>query len=213
MEPTTNRSSIHERMMAVMQDRRPDRPPFIGRLELWRRGHMRSGTLPAEYHDLTLTEIHRAVGMGQQQFVALFKVKLHGVELAVSFEGEELHRETDPLVGPFPRGGFTMPEDRIGTMTVEYITPVGTITVQEQILMDEYKWGIGFYTVKHAFEEEADYRTAQYVLERAEYILQTDELRATETRLGDIGYAVPHLGRTPFQGMLLDYFHTTGMFC
>lgn len=72
MGPQTVQQSIHDRVDAVLRGDRPDSLPYIDRLELWYKAHQRAGTLPAGYHDLTLTEIHRQVGIGQQVFRAAY---------------------------------------------------------------------------------------------------------------------------------------------
>ena len=90
--------SIHDRVAAVLKGERPDRLPFIDRLELWHKGLLHTGTLPNAYRDLPLTEIHRRVGMGQQKFLSPYSLRLRGTEVIVHFEGKVIHREIDPVV-------------------------------------------------------------------------------------------------------------------
>ncbi|NJN80976.1 MAG: hypothetical protein HC802_00920 [Caldilineaceae bacterium] len=62
MAETMRRMSVFDRVEAVLRGQQPDRPPFIGRLELWHRGLSYADKVPAAYREMSLTEIHRAVG-------------------------------------------------------------------------------------------------------------------------------------------------------
>ena len=80
---------IYSRVLATLKGEKPDRLPFIDRMELWYSAHSRDGTLPDEFKNaggdrspnimsafavpvpanldvMRLTEIHRAIGFGQQ---------------------------------------------------------------------------------------------------------------------------------------------------
>ncbi len=50
MDPApAGKLTMRERVEAVLLGRRLDRLPFLDRLEIWHRCHVRAGTLPAEY--------------------------------------------------------------------------------------------------------------------------------------------------------------------
>ena len=91
------RMTIRQRVDAVLSGRKPDRLPFLDRLETWHRCHARAGALPGEYSHLSLSEIYSDVGMGQQKFVVPYSLRLRGVEVTASFNGEPSYRETDPV--------------------------------------------------------------------------------------------------------------------
>ena len=94
--------SVHDRVLAVIQGRKPDRIPFCDRLELWRTALVRQGRLPAKYEGLSLNDTQREVGMGQMKFVAPYDYRLVGAELTVRFNGELVRRETDPVTSRWP---------------------------------------------------------------------------------------------------------------
>ncbi len=79
--------SMRDRVLAVLEGRKPDRHPFIDRLELWYSTHERAGGLPAPYTGLSLTEVHRAVGIGQQRFVFPYALRLRGSEVEAPIRG------------------------------------------------------------------------------------------------------------------------------
>jgi hypothetical protein len=199
-------------VVAVLTGNKPDRLPFIGRLELWRRGRAHTGGLPEEFRALSLDQLHRAVGMGQQRFTYPLSLRLRGVEMICEFEREMLYREADPLVDNFPDVDHLVPRDRTGVMTTRFITPVGQLTVQHTMLEEMLASGSRSYVTRHPVNEEADFRTVEYILERGEHVPRYDRVRALEAKLGDAGFVIPSLGRIPYQQVLIDYMRTDAMF-
>jgi hypothetical protein len=212
MDAAAGKQSFRERVLAVLAGRKPDRLPFIGRLELWRRGLLHTGGLPEEFGALSLTEIHRAVGMGQQQFTLPLSQRLRGVEMTCEFEGETLARKTDPVVDNFPDLDHLAPRDRTGVTTTHFATPVGELIVQHTVLEEMLAAGSRSYMTRHPIEDDADFRTLEYVLERADWVPRFDRVPAAEARLGDAGFLIPSLGRIPFQQVLIDYMRSDDIF-
>ena len=90
--------TINDRVTAVFAGERPDCIPFIDRMELWYKSHYRQGTLPEEFKEMSLNEIHQAVGIGRQKFTAPYALKLRGVEVVYTFENEVIFRESEPVM-------------------------------------------------------------------------------------------------------------------
>ena len=91
-------SNIFNRVVKVLHGEQPDRLPFIDRLELWYTAHQRAGTLPNRFQGLTLSQIHRQVGISQQRMVMVAEVCLHRVEVAATHEGTVIYHEIAPTV-------------------------------------------------------------------------------------------------------------------
>jgi hypothetical protein len=212
MDAAGRQQSIRERVLAVLAGRKPDRLPFIGRLELWRRGLLHTGRLPEEVGALSLSELHLAVGMGQQRFTYPLSLRLRGVELTCTFEGETLARDADPLVDNFPDLDHLVPRDRTGVTTTRFATPVGELTVQHTLLEEMLAAGSRSYVTRHPIEDDSDFRTLEWVLERADWVPRFGRVRAAEARLGDAGFLIPSLGRIPFQQVLIDYMRSDDIF-
>jgi hypothetical protein len=181
-------------------------------LEIWHKHHSRAGTLPAEFQGRSLTDVHRAVGMGRQKFVTPYALKLHGVQLTVTFEGQQLLRQSDPLVEEFPLISSLAVDDRPGVTSIELSTPAGRLRVQHEILASMVADGTATYVKEHLIKQEADYTILEAILERAEYVPLYDRIYMAETELGSIGYVVPTLQRIPFQQVLLEYLGETALF-
>jgi hypothetical protein len=128
------------------------------------------------------------------------------------FGGEVQLREAEPLVDNFPDVDHLVSRDRTGVTTTRFSTPVGQLVIEHTLLEPMRAAGARSYVTRHPVEDEADFRTLEYILERAEVVPQHDRFRALENRLGDAGLLIPALGRVPFQHVLIDYMRTDDMF-
>jgi hypothetical protein len=215
MEDTKQKWSMHERVSAVLEHRKPDRHPFIDRMELWYQSKHQEGTMPENFKGMSLNEIHEAVGIGRQKFSAPYAFKLHGVEVVITFENEIIFRESEPVSEYFPAqwAPEQVPRDKPGTTRVEFITPVGRVGLTYAFADSMMALsGIEPYLTEHLIKEEADYRTVEYIIERAEFVPWFDKIRADEKMLGENGFVVPCLHRIPFQQALLEYLGEIPLF-
>ncbi len=206
--------TVHERVIAILVGRKPDCLPFIDRLEIWHRSHVRRGTLPEEFQGMSLTEVHAAVGMGQLKFVTPCALRLRGVEVVCRFEGEVAYHETDPLLERTRSLGAPglVAQDKPGVTVVEFITPVGGLQLQFELLDQMIADGVVPYPKDHLIKHEADYRTVEYILDRVEVVPRYDEVLEEVERVGGHGLIVPGLERIPFQQLLLEYLGETDLF-
>ena len=204
--------SIRERLLAVLHGQRPDRLPFLDRLEAWHATHRRAGSLPARFEALSLTDVHRAVGMGQQRFVVPYALRLRGVEVVSTFNAEPPKRESDPVVLEFPGMWDLVPPDRPGVTQTELRTPVGRLRLSQELLAEGVAHGTSPYLREHLIKEPADYVTAGWIIERAEFVPCYERVSAEETVIGGNGYVVPLLHRIPFQQILLEYLGEAPLF-
>ena len=207
-----SKMTIRQRVEAVLTGRRPDRLPFHDRLENWHRWHTRAGTLPLEYTGLALSEIHAAVGMGQQKFVVPYGLRLRGVEVSAEFNGEACYREFEPVVESFPGMWDLVAADRPGVTVTRLTTPAGKLSVRHEVLPDMVAMGVEPYLREHLIKDTVDYRTVAYILERAEFVPAYEKLSAAEAQVGENGYAVPLVHRIPFQQALLEYLGEVNLF-
>jgi uroporphyrinogen-III decarboxylase len=207
-----NKLTVRDRVMAVLEGEKPDRLPFIDRLELWYTSRSRVGTLPEELVGMSLNEVHQAVGIGQQKFLFPYSLKLRGVEVISSFEGETVYREIDPVVDTFPTMSELVKQDEVGVTAVELITPIGTLTLRHEVLGHMVVTGSHPYLTEHPLKGESDCRTLEYILERAEYVPQYERLHREQTEIGDTGFVVPLVARIPFQQVLIDYLGEVPLF-
>jgi uroporphyrinogen-III decarboxylase len=199
---------------AVLSGQKPDRLPFIDRLQLWYDAHRYADTMPAQYAGMTVEEVHEAVGIGHFKFVDPYALRLCGVELICRFGERMLRRETDPLISGFPTrwGSSLVPHDEAGVTEAELIAPSGRLRIGWQMAESMIGKGILPYVKEHPVKGEEDYATAIAILERADVVPLFDQVYAAKERMGGSGFVVPHLNRIPFQLALLEYVGEVPLF-
>ncbi len=207
--------TMKERVLAVLDRKLPDRLPFIDRIEIWYKGMHARGAMPRSYANMSLNDVHKAVGIGREKFSIPYALKLRGAEIRITFDNELIYQETDPDVRYFPAQypPEQIPRDKPGTSIVEYKTPVGTVSVSyvfaESMLSLS---GMEPYMTTHLIKEPADFRTIEYILERADYVPLYTEFKAEEEEVGPNGFVVPCIHRIPFQQALLEYLGEMSLF-
>ena len=207
--------SMRDRVLAVLDGRLPDRLPFIDRIEIWYKGMQARGTMPPAYEGMSLNQVHAAVGIGREKFSIPYALKLCGVDMRILLDGEVIHREADPNVRYFPAqyAPEEIPRNRPGTSVVEYRTPRGSVSVSYVFAESMISLsGMEPYLTTHLIKEAGDYRTIEYILERAEFVPLYEEFKAEERDVGSHGFVVPCIHRIPFQQALLEYLGEMHLF-
>jgi hypothetical protein len=208
-------SSMRDRITAVLKGEKPERLPFIDRMELWYAGKLHRNAMPERFVNKSLDEVHQIVGMGRQKFTAPYAFKLRNVEVVATFEDEIVKRETEPISEYFPAAWAPpeVPREKAGKTLIDFITPVGKIQIKYLYADSMVQMGGAEpLLAEHLIKVEEDYRTVEYIVERAEFIPQFDNIFDDEKMLGDNGYVVPCLHRLPFQQMLLEYLGEMHLF-
>ncbi len=209
---TSTPMSVRQRVAAVLRGEKPDRLPFVDRIDVWYACHKRSGTLPPEFVGRSPTEIHRAIGMGQQKFVVPYLLRLRGVELIARFNGQVCYHETDPCLEFFCGMFDYLDTAQAGLTVTELTTPVGKLRVQHELLEENVASGTEHYIREHFIKEDQDYRTVEYLIEHAEFVPRFEKVAELEALLGEIAFVVPMVPRIPFQQALLEYLGEVQLF-
>ena len=145
--------SQRDRIVAVLQGRKPDRHPFVTRLESWYKSHQRSQTLPDRFQGCTLTEVHRSVGVWQLKFMPSYGLKLRGVEVSASFDGETYYREWEPVFDNFPGMWDLISTERAGETLTELKTPIGNLRLCHDILPEGIFTSTDPYLKEHLIKD------------------------------------------------------------
>ena len=212
MNDTVMRTSVHDRVSAIFQGVKPDRIPFIDRLEVWYRVHSRAGTLPEEFRGMTVTEIHRAVGIGQQVYLVPYVFKMHGVDVIARFNGEIIFQEHEPVMEFFCGISELASYEQPGVTEIELLTPLGKLRAQHELLPENILSGTEPYLKEHLIKDVPDFQVVEYILENQEFIPRYEKVADEAARLGHIGYVVPMTPRIPFQQVLLEYLGEIPLF-
>jgi len=204
--------SMYSLALAAM-DRQPTASlPFITRLETWYKAHTRTHTLPPEYRGLSLDEVHQALGVGRLRFVVPYALRLRGVEVRATCDGQEIFHAYEPEIENFPGMWDYVANDQPGVTLSELVTPRGKLHLQHGLVAENVITGTEPYLKEHLIKDSADYRIVEYILERAEFVERFDALYAEQNRLGPDAFVVPLVHRLPFQQVLLEYLGETPLF-
>ena len=91
-----------ERVLLTLQGNKPDRIPFISRMDFWFRGLNIQDKIPEPYRGLNLSEVHQAIGFGREDWYCPCAYKYKKMELILYFEGQEILHEYEPEISYFP---------------------------------------------------------------------------------------------------------------
>ena len=198
-------STIRDRVVAVLEGRKPDRIPFIDRMDFWYRGMSYQDKIPEPFREMSLSEIHQVIGFGQEDWLSPCAYKYHNLELVSRVEGCEILHEYEPEISFFPDLWGKIPVDKAGDTTTELITPVGKLFYKHRLLEESIRSGTTRpqLTVRPVREPE-DYRIYEYIIEHSEFVPRFEAFYEREAGLAGSGYLVPMLNRVPFQSLLID---------
>lgn len=205
MNTSNQKMSMRNRVLAILQGRKPDRIPFIDRMDFWYRGCLQQGKMPQEFKAKSLSQIHDSIGFGHEDWQYPYVTKYHHLELKLTFEGKEIYHEIDPEITNFPTLWGMIPVDKAGLTTTELMTPVGKLVYQHKMLQESVISGTTRpQMTSRPIKEAADYRTYEYIIEHSEFIPRYIPFFKRETQVGENGYLVPIVERIPFQHLLID---------
>lgn len=235
MENEKTPPNMYHRVLSMLEGKKPDRIPFIDRMELWYSAHTLNGTLPDRYkaetsdaaasimslfavpiaagtRGMTLSQIHRDLGFGQQMQMICHARRLKGVELIQKLDGEVFYHQKDPVIQFFPRIFSLLTRDKPGEQTAEFITPVGTLTIKSILTPEVIQQGGIPLMTEHPFKDISDYAIYEYIFERAEFVPRFEEVHETQKQLGEFGFVISMLNRIPFQQLALDHVGEINLF-
>lgn len=193
-----------ERIQRTLRGESVDLIPWATRLDIWHTAQTRGGALPPDLAGMDLMEIHRRLGIGRQGYARLTRMKLHGVDLRVTFNGAVIDREHAPVLD-FPISRASVPAETPGETELTFRTPAGTARLRfgtNDILIREAAVP---YVVKHIVTDDDDFPAVQWIVDHAEVVPSYEEFERVEQEIGDYGFTIGMLGRIPFQQILLDY--------
>jgi hypothetical protein len=167
-----------ERFLAVLEGRKPDRIPWVPRLDIWYNYHTRRNNMPSGYRGLGLDAIRRKLGAGHAaRDGTVYKKVCEGFEIKEKFIGNELHRHL--------------------------ITPIGAVT---EILVRDPDFPEGDYLHKeHFIKQVEDYKVMEYVEQHTHYEPDYPSYVKYDEEIGDEGLPICHTGDVPMNTIIREY--------
>lgn len=169
-----------ERQLAALSGEKPDRIPWMPRLEIWYTANYLAGTLPPEFAGMRLGEVQKALGLG--------KTARTGHVYTTRMKGVEVHERRDGLMTRF-----------------DYVTPVGTVSKLVMRTPELDALGIYPLEVEHHIKTENDIETVMYIVENTEYFPAYEQFIDYDESVGDAGLPMIQIGDVPFHHYLEVY--------
>ena len=181
-----------ERCLAAIRGEKPDRLPWVPRLEFWHRVRLRQGTLPPDLCSLTLTEITERLGVGCYSSVPDF-TDLTNPDAMLDRALAIFHHAVLPY-------RVTLQEvdrrvTRRGQETaVEYHTPAGSIRTASVMTEEMLDAGVSMpYVTEHAIREPKDFEVVGHIFSHLKVEPDFDGYLARRQEVGESGVAVAFL--------------------
>ena len=215
MAKTAAAGTKRDRLFSLLSGRTPDRIPFIDRMNLWYGAKRYAGTMPERFANMNLAQIHETVGIGRLSFKSCCAHRLVGVDMRVVFEGNEIDRQSNPVIALFPNSEAPpfVSRDKPGRTRVYLSTPVGGLTMEWHVSPNALPMGgISPYLEEHPVKTLDDLPVAEWIVEHLEFVPLFDDYLAEDADLGPDGFAIPLLPRIPFQQVLLEYVGEVPLF-
>jgi len=169
-----------ERIQAIIEGKRPDKIPWIPRLQIWYNAHKSNHTLPQKYRDWNLRDIEKDLGMGTPaRDGRVFSSQTKNVEVKSHRSGNEI---------------FT-----------EYITPVGTVSTKHIIVEKLQQAGMSPYQVEHMIKRPEDYDVVEYMIENTILTPTYDDFILYDQQIGDDGLPLVNTGDCPMHQIMREY--------
>jgi len=181
-----------ERILAAIRGERPDRLPWVPRLEFWHRAAVRQGTLPPDLRSLSLEEITERLGVGCYSSVPDFTDATRSDAMLDRGLGI-FHLPVLPY-----RVTLQDVERRVvrsGRETVvEYHTPRGTLRTATVFTEEMLDAGASIsWIVEHALREPGDFDVAGHIFSHLKVEPQLHGYLARRDALCERGLAVGYL--------------------
>ena len=176
-----------ERILCALSGRRPDRIPWVPRLDLWNRGRRYSQTLPRELVSLSLPQIIERLNVGWYATIPDYGECDNGdLDRALGIFRSEAYPYRVILEGVDRQVTVRGPET-----AVEYVTPVGSIRTVTTFTEEMRQAGVSSsWITAHAIQDPRDIEVVGYIFSHIKVIPALEGYLALRAQVGDKGLAV-----------------------
>lgn len=169
--------------LKAMRGKRPERIPFIGRMDLWYNYNRARGTLPQRYQGWHLWDIQRDLGIGVFAFGAwipkFFRVEHRGVGVRTSSTRTE--------------------------RVVRYDTPHGTLQTRHVLAEELIDADVTGMQVEHMYKDAGDFDALLFLLENTVVTPDYADYEKIQKDIGEDGISLPFTGYVPMHELAHVY--------
>ena len=199
-----------ERILSVIRGKEVDHIPWVPRIDLWYNHHRKNRTLPPGYQGMGIWDILRQLGTAlYDREGQVYRETMHNVVVRVRYqnnvwENEDFSRYLTPLQG-MPLSVVEQLGLGPGKVTVEYVTPLGTMTAVFTLTSELLQSGVVPLQTEHPITKKEHYRIAEYIVEHTEITPTYDRFLEQEKNLGEDGVVFGKVLYSPIHQFLKGY--------
>ena len=179
-----------ERILCALSGAKPDRIPWVPRLEFWVRGNKHTNTLPAGFENLSMNQIIEKLGVGTYASIPDFTDVEESGGLPDRTLGI-LRSQACPFEVVHGEGVERIITEVDGETIVEYITPVGSIKTGHKFTEEMRECGVSTsYITRHAINQPEDIDVVGYLFSHLKVVPSLDGYLKHREQVGDKGVVV-----------------------
>ena len=167
-----------ERILAVLEGKKPDRIPWFPRMQLWYGAHKKMGTLPVRYKGMPLEDVYRDLDVG---------IHWPGKVFTETYRDIKIRKE----------------ENKNGEI-ITYDTPYGMLRCAYRASEEMIRRGIGPYLVEHPVKNSKDFDAMLFLLDHVEIKEDYMTFEKDVNLIGQDGIVLAHMGASPCQRFLRE---------
>jgi hypothetical protein len=200
------KSELEDRIMSVFKGEKPDKIPWMPRIEHWYNVNRTVGTLPQEYEGLDLPQVYERLNAAMRLYIFAdwiygFLQPPYGPQImptplktvsGLSWMGREKAEVEEVEVKRVKMGN---------EIVTEYKTPLGVLKSIER--SSEHGWA--WYIVEYPVKSVKDFKVLEYLLERTGYEFDTEAFEKLSSWLRGQGMIWCCGPRRPLQRLLIEF--------
>jgi hypothetical protein len=168
----------HDRVMAVLRRQELDHVPLVVKLQLWYNARLATGTMPERFCGWSMLDIGRELGIGIRYLKPVYDLRSDGFEKRETTSGDET--------------------------TVEYVTPVGSVTTKTVYNDIMRRSGVtSSYRTEHQIKRLEDYDVMEYIFEHTHAVPCYEIFAQADKEVGGDGFVLGGPIECPYQRWLI----------
>ncbi len=203
-----------ERMLRAARGERPDRLPWVPRIDLWHNSNSMRGTLPPPFkQDATLDEVADYIGGAYHKSVPEF-LKIRSPDDTID-RGLGVYRLWGMAYRPELVGVDREVRKEGDATFVTYHTPVGSVSYKTLYTAEMKRAGASITWISEpVIKEPKDYKVVGYIFKNIKIRPDYDNYREFQKRVGDKGYvpAFNNIASGPMHHIMKEFLDATRFF-
>ncbi len=203
-----------ERMLRAARGERPDRLPWVPRIDLWHNSNSMRGTLPPPFkQDATLDEVADYIGGAYHKSVPEF-LKVRSPDDTID-RGLGVYRLWGMAYRPELVGVDREVRKEGDATFVTYHTPVGSVSCKTLYTAEMKRAGASITWISEpVIKEPKDYKVVGYIFRNIKIHPDYNNYRAFQQKVGDKGYvpAFNNVASGPMHHIMKEFLDATRFF-